>query len=93
MKKITVILLFAWCLASPAKLIADECMEGDCDNGFGSGFTDANLIYEGEWKDGVPDGKGKLYKSKGQVIEGVWKKGELVKEKSLDDENKNPEAK
>jgi len=62
MKKIPVILLFILCLAAPSTLFADECMEGDCDNGVGSGFTDNNLIYEGEWKDGLPDSKGKLVK-------------------------------
>ena len=68
-------------LVFPFTLVADECLEGDCDNGVGSGFTEDNKIYEGEWKDGFPHGKGKLFISKGKVIEGIWDKGELVKEK------------
>ena len=84
MKNLTVTLLFIWCLIFPINLLADECMDGDCDNGFGTGFTNDNKIYEGEWKDGVPHGKGKLFKSKGEVIEGVWEKGELVKRKSVE---------
>ncbi len=80
MKKWTILMLVTLSLAFPFMLIADECMEGDCDNGFGSGFTDDNKIYEGEWKNGLPHGQGTLYVSKGKVISGVWDKGELVKE-------------
>ncbi len=67
-------------------LYADECMEGDCDNGYGTGFTEGNKVYEGEWKDGLPHGQGTLYVSKGKVIEGLWEKGELVEEKPVKQE-------
>ena len=80
MRKWMIIVLVALSLVLPVTLRADECMEGDCDNGFGTGFTEDNLIYEGEWKDGVPDGKGTLYLSKGKVVTGIWEKGKLVKE-------------
>jgi len=82
MRKWTIILLVALSLVLPISLHADECMEGNCDNGFGTGFTEDNLIYEGEWKDGVPHGKGTLHLSKEKVIKGVWEKGVLVKEDS-----------
>lgn len=81
MKKIVGFLLMTVLLVFPFTLFADECLEGDCDNGVGSGFTDGNKIYEGEWKNGFPHGEGKLFVSKGKVIEGIWEKGELVKEK------------
>ncbi len=56
-------------------------MEGDCNNGVGTGFTEEGKIYEGEWKNGYPHGDGKLQVTKGKVIEGKWEKGELVQEK------------
>ena len=88
MKNITIILVVTLSLAFAAEIRADECMEGDCDNGFGTGFTDNSLIYEGEWKGGVPHGKGTLYKSGGQRVEGTWEKGKLITEKSSSEENK-----
>lgn len=67
-------------------IYADECMEGDCDNGFGTGFTDDNKIYEGEWQDGMPHGRGTLYVSRGETVEGIWEKGELVKKDPVNEE-------
>ena len=81
MNKWTIMLLITLNLMFASALFADECMEGDCDDGFGVGFTEDNKIYEGEWKDGMPHGQGELSVSKGKVIEGWWEKGELVKEK------------
>ena len=78
-------------LVVPFTLYADECMDGDCDNGIGTGFTEDNKIYEGEWQEGMPHGKGKLYLSKGKVIEGTWDKGELVKENTGEKESKSQE--
>jgi hypothetical protein len=82
MNKWIIMLLVTLNLMFASALFADECMEGDCDNGVGSGFTDDNKIYEGEWKDGLPHGQGILYVSRGKVVEGIWEKGELVKEKA-----------
>ena len=93
MQKLTAVLLITWALALPVTVFADECMEGDCDNGFGTGFTEDNKIYEGEWVNGMPHGKGKLYLSKGKVVEGIWEKGELVKEESVEIEDKKEVAK
>ncbi len=81
MRKAALLLLVTLIFVSPSTPFADECMEGDCEDGLGTGFTDNNKIYEGEWQDGMPHGQGKLYMSKGKVVEGEWQKGELVKEK------------
>ena len=87
MRKWTVIIVVALSLGLPLPLFADECMEGDCDNGVGTGFTVDNKIYEGEWKDGVPHGQGTLHLSKGKVVTGRWDKGELVKEEPAEKKN------
>jgi hypothetical protein len=81
MKKI---ILMCWLLLSclfPAFAGADECLEGDCDNGTGTGFTNEGKIYRGEWRDGLPHGFGRLTLGKDKFIEGRWEKGELVEEK------------
>lgn len=86
MKKGILVLFMVFSLLAPVVLVADECMEGDCDNGVGTGFTEEGKIYEGEWKDGYPHGKGTLIVSKGKVIVGEWAKGKLVKEMKDDKE-------
>ena len=88
MKIILPVVLFLFCLQTPQPVLADECMEGDCNNGVGTGFTEEGKIYEGEWKDGYPHGKGKLQVTKGKVIEGKWERGELVQEKIGDNTGK-----
>lgn len=90
MKKCILFIVAAFSLLLMSPLYADECMEGDCDNGYGTGFTEDNKVYEGEWKDGLPNGRGTLYISRGKSIEGLWEKGELVKEeKQIKQESKN----
>ncbi len=71
----TTLLLF---LCLPAAAAGDECMEGDCDNGFGTGFTEAGTIYKGEWRHGLPHGQGTEFLGKGQERSGTWQEGELV---------------
>ncbi len=80
MKKSIVVLFMIIGLLAPGTLVADECMEGDCDSGVGTGFTEDGQIYEGEWQDGYPHGKGTLYISKEKAVKGEWVKGKLVKE-------------
>ena len=79
---LSIVILFLF-IMSP--LHADECMEGDCDNGFGTGFTEDNQVYEGEWQDGMPHGKGTLYIAKGKSVTGTWEKGELIKEEKAEE--------
>lgn len=91
MNKLILVLTAASCIFFMSPLCADECMDGDCDNGIGTGFTEDNKVYEGEWKDGVPHGQGTLYVSKGKAIEGLWEKGVLVKEESNKKESEEKE--
>jgi len=81
-------LFFVMTLFCSSPLIADECMEGDCDDGIGTGFTEDNKIYEGQWKDSYPHGMGKKYISKDKIVEGRWEKGKLVEEKKIINEKK-----
>lgn len=69
-----------FCLLFPDGPLADECLEGDCENGFGKGFTDEGAIYNGEWKDGLPHGRGNLFQVRGKNIAGRWEKGVLLEE-------------
>ena len=56
-------------------------MDGNCEDGVGTGFTDEGKIYSGEWHDGQPHGVGKLIISKGKYLEGQWEKGKLIEKK------------
>ena len=90
MRKSMILLFVAFSLLYSSTLFAYECMSGDCNDGFGTGFTVDNKVYEGEWKDGVPNGHGKKYLSKGNVIEGTWENGKLVKEEPADKKDSGP---
>ncbi|MCL7489429.1 MAG: hypothetical protein M8357_14785 [Desulfobulbaceae bacterium] len=74
-------------LLFPVMVTADECLEGDCDHGYGTGFTEDNIIYEGEWRHGLPHGQGKLFVSGNKVVEGRWEQGELVEKTAGEQEN------
>ncbi len=84
MNRFLTIIILLFCLVYPASLLADECMEGDCNNGIGKGFTEDYKIYSGEWKNGMPHGYGRLYISKGKVLEGRWQEGRLIEEVKID---------
>lgn len=78
-------MLIAAVLILPVNVFADECLEGDCGNGTGKGFTEEGKLYEGEWQDGEPHGQGRLFVSKSKVLEGRWQNGNLLEEQ--EDEN------
>lgn len=61
---VVLILLF------PANLLADECVLGDCENGYGKIVMNQGFEYEGEFKDGNPHGKGTVTTLYGTVITG-----------------------
>ncbi len=81
MKKVILFLILTVSIQLSTISFADECMEGDCENGTGTGFTEEGKLYSGEWKDGDPHGLGKLTISKGKYLEGRWEKGQLVENK------------
>jgi len=56
------------------------CISGNCQNGFGTYFWDADSKkpfekYIGQWKGGKPSGKGTYYWSNGDRYEGEWFEG------------------
>jgi len=70
--KISFLFFLALSLAS-----ADECMEGDCENGTGTYFYStgdkSGSKFTGEWKNGKRDGKGIIVKKDGSIFEGEYK--------------------
>lgn len=72
MKKL--ILIFLLC---PALLFAGKCVEGDCQNGTGYVEYLDGSKYEGQFKNGLPHGKGVLYEFHTWCHEGTFKKGHM----------------
>lgn len=77
MKKIALILIFLSlsffsCLSSEVK---GECIQGNCDSGYGVLIFDDGRVYEGQWKKGLFDGIGQLSFSSGSEYKGEFKKG------------------
>lgn len=81
MKTVIAIMLLVAVLIFPQVVFADECMEGDCENGIGKGFTEEGKLYDGEWLNGEPHGHGRLFVSKKKIIEGRWQNGKLIEAK------------
>ena len=56
-------------------LVANFQEEGNCNNGFGKKMNQEGNVYEGNWKNGLYDGKGKLTMGGIVIYDGEWKKG------------------
>jgi hypothetical protein len=69
MKKLLGILVLGLLLSSNAYA---ECIEGDCENGYGTFTLDGNT-YVGEWKNGKGHGQGTLTWPDGNTYVGEWK--------------------
>ena len=55
-----------------------ECIEGDCNNGYGTYMWSDGSKYVGEHKDGKQHGHGTLTYADGRVEKGIWKNGQLL---------------
>ena len=75
MKKLSlyVFLLLMFCNVGFA-----ECIEGDCNNGYGTYTWADGSKYVGEYKDGKRHGQGTFTATDGRVMKGIWENGELV---------------
>jgi len=74
MKKLSlyVFLGLLWCNVGFA-----ECIEGDCNNGYGT-YTEADgSKYVGGWKDGKEHGQGTYIEADGDKYAGEWKDGKF----------------
>lgn len=52
-----------------------KCSLGDCEEGYGIKSLPGRYRYEGGFKNGLADGKGKLQWENGEYYEGEWRKG------------------
>ena len=55
--------------------VAAECIEGDCQTGYGVYVMDDGHRYEGDWAKGKPQGKGKAIMPNGNIYEGTFDDG------------------
>ena len=75
MKKLSLYIFLGllWCNVGFA-----ECIEGDCNNGYGT-YTQADGgKYIGEWKDDKRNGQGTYTSADGTIKKGIWENGKLV---------------
>ncbi len=62
----------------------NECIEGNCLDGFGRGYISNGHVYEGKWHDGEPHGEGKMYNfSTGKSVMVYFEYGELMEEQKI----------
>lgn len=52
----------------------EQCISGDCNNGTGL-YKDSRYVYEGQFKNGMPHGKGRLMIVNGDMYEGDFEYG------------------
>ena len=57
----------------------DDCLSGDCYNGYGKEEINPGLIYNGRFVDGRPHGQGKMTYPCGHTFEGEWHEGKRRK--------------
>jgi hypothetical protein len=72
------IAFFIWVTIAPLGVHADECIEGDCVNGYGTLVTTTGQKFIGNFKDGMRHGKGVLLLPGGRKLEGTWQQNEIV---------------
>ncbi len=59
------IAFFIWVTSAPLGVNADECIEGDCVNGYGTMVTTTGQKFIGNFKDGLRHGKWGFYFARG----------------------------
>jgi len=68
MKRLTLLLIFSF----PIWLIAQNCIKGDCENGYGTCVYPSGAKYVGDFRNGKLQGEGILYFSDGRKYIGNW---------------------
>jgi len=72
------IVFFILIIIAPFRANADECIEGDCVNGYGTLLTTTGQKFIGNFKDGLRHGDGVFLLPGGRKIVGVWQENEIV---------------
>ena len=75
MKSVWILLLLMFL---PTIAWADECIEGDCINGYGTMVYTTGQKFIGNFKDGLRHGDGVFILLGGRKIVGVWQENEIV---------------
>ena len=73
---LTVFLFVLFCL-NPSVAGANECLKGDCDNGYGLYLYNSGAYYAGQWRNGKRHGYGIWIVSDGSEYSGDWKNGRM----------------
>jgi hypothetical protein len=79
MMKKTLIIIPLMLFMIPLTVYGDECVEGDCQNGYGVMIFSTGHKFSGEFKDGMRYGEGVLLLPGGRKIVGVWENNEIKK--------------
>ncbi|PJZ71436.1 hypothetical protein CH373_02760 [Leptospira perolatii] len=58
--------------ASLYKYLSSNCIEGNCESGYGIKARPGSYRYEGDFKSGLAHGKGSLILESGESYEGEW---------------------
>ena len=77
MRAYLIIFLFVSIVGAPP-VLADECIEGDCVNGYGTLVTSTGQKFIGHFKDGMRHGDGVFLLPGGRKLEGTWQDNEIV---------------
>ncbi len=64
------LVIFSFYLLNP---FTNECIHGNCKNGYGVYVSHSGMKYEGEWENGKRHGKGTLTYPDGSKYDGEWK--------------------
>ena len=75
MKKAIFVIIFGLLLSGNAYA---GCIQGDCNNGYGTFIDSFGNKYVGEYKDGKRHGQGTLTFADGTVYKGIFEKNELI---------------
>ena len=78
MKKLLgILVMLLWCNL----VLADECIQGNCNNGYGTFTWTDGAKYIGEFKIGLMHGRGTYIWADGTKYVGEFKDGKLIKSK------------
>ena len=75
-----ILLSFVLVITFSFSAFADECVSGDCANGYGTYVWDRGDKYVGESKNNAAHGRGTYTFADGTTERGIWKNGELDEE-------------